>query len=148
MNLSGYWESRGIVTISYLDGLTPIQFFTHSIASRYGMLRAKVEEPNMLLKRLLLFLRSLHAGYDGSVRSSEGHRIVQFEYGGLLEMDAQGNALEAVKGPISLCEAGEPVGILAATAITEPAYQMKLDSPHNVGAKAIGPLDLIKVRES
>lgn len=145
VSLSGYWESRGIITSSYLDGLSPLQFFTHSIASRYGMLRAKVEEPNILLRKLLLFLRNLHVGYDGSVRSSEGQHIVQFEYGGLLEMDGQGGALKAVKGPIDMCEEGEAVGILAATAITEPAYQLKLDSPHNVGAKAIGPLDLIKV---
>jgi hypothetical protein len=60
-------------------------------------------------------------------------------------VDGQGSALKPGKGPIDMCEAGEAVGILAATAITEPAYQMKLDSPHNVGAKAIGPLDLIKV---
>ncbi|KAG0566378.1 hypothetical protein KC19_7G059400 [Ceratodon purpureus] len=140
LKFSGYWESRGIITSSYLDGLSPLQFFTHNIAARYGMLRAKVEEPCMLLKRLLLFLRNLHVGYDGTVRSSEGQHIVQFEYGGLLEMDGHDSA----NRPIGICEAGEAVGILAATAITEPAYQMKLDSPHNVGAKAIGPLDLIK----
>ena len=145
VNMSGYWESRGIVTSSYLDGLFPLQFFTHCISSRYGMLRSKVEEPNILQKKLLLFLRNLHIGYDGTVRNSEGQHIVQFGYGGLLEMDGQDSDFKAVKEPIDMCEAGEPVGILAATSIMEPAYQMKLDSPHNVGAKAIGPLDLIKV---
>ncbi|XP_024400544.1 DNA-directed RNA polymerase IV subunit 1 isoform X2 [Physcomitrium patens] len=140
-NLSGYWESRGIITSSYLDGLSPLQFFIHTLSSRYGIMRSKVEEPNLLLKRLLLFLRNLYVEYDGSVRSLEGQQIVQFKYGRYIE--GQRGAITTLEGPKIWCEAGEPVGILAATAITEPAYQLKLDSPHNVGAKAIGPLDLI-----
>lgn len=145
-NLCGYWESRGIVPNSYLDGLRPLQFFLHNIASRYGLLRAGVEEPNQLLKRLLLFMRDLHVGYDGAVRNLQDRHIVQFEYGGLLELEGEDKVFKQKFGPDDWPDAGEAVGILAATSITEPAYQLKLDSPHMVGAKAIGPLQLIKVR--
>lgn len=144
-SLPGFWESRGIISNSYLDGLRPLQFFTHNIASRYGLQRAGVEQPNLLLKRLLLFLRDLHVRYDGSVCNLQGRHIVQFQYGGLLEEEGEEGLYKAVRGSKAWPDAGEAVGILAATAVTEPAYQLKLDSPHILGAKAIGPLELINV---
>lgn len=144
-SLPGFWESRGIISNSYLDGLRPLQFFTHNISSRYGLQRAGVEQPNLLLKRLLLFLRDLHVRYDGSVCNLQGRHIVQFQYGGLLEEEREGDLYKAMWGSKDWPDAGEAVGILAATAVTEPAYQLKLDSPHILGAKAIGPLELMNV---
>ena len=104
-----------------------------------------MEQPNLLLKRLLLFLRDLHVRYDGSVCNLQGRHIVQFQYGGLLEEEGEAGLYKAIRGSKDWPDPGEAVGILAATAVTEPAYQLKLDSPHILGAKAIGPLELINV---
>ncbi len=144
-DISGYWESRGIVLNSLRDGLSPLQLFLHAMASRYGIAREGVEEPNILLNNLLLFMRNLHVSYDGTVCEPQGQNIVQFEYGGLLESKGKAGAYKQVHGPDDWPVAGEPVGILAATAITEPAYQLKLDSPHQIGAKEISPLQLLRV---
>jgi DNA-directed RNA polymerase-5 subunit 1 len=90
-------------------------------------------------------MRNLHVGYDGTVCEPQGQNIVQFEYGGLLEVEGKAVVYKQAHGPDDWQAAGEPVGILAATAITEPAYQLKLDSPHQIGAKEISPLQLLRV---
>ncbi|KAL2613948.1 hypothetical protein R1flu_025640 [Riccia fluitans] len=39
----------------------------------------------------------------------------------------------------------EPVGVLAATAISQPAYQIMLDASPGLGSRKIRPLDLLQV---
>ncbi|KAL3692818.1 hypothetical protein R1sor_006469 [Riccia sorocarpa] len=133
----GYWESKGIVRSSFFDGLNPAEFYLHAVSSRSSMLREGIEEPNKIMRNLFLFMRDLYVAYDGSVRNRTGNMMIQFEYGGLDE--------EKVDTPCKAADmAGEPVGALAATAIAEPCYSVKLDSYHSSSRLKAGPLQLLQ----
>ncbi|KAL2634988.1 hypothetical protein R1flu_006467 [Riccia fluitans] len=133
----GYWESKGIVRSSFIDGLNPTEFYLHAMSSRGSMLREGIEEPNKIMRNLFLFMRDLYVAYDGSVRNRTGNFIIQFQYGGLDE--------KKVDSPCRAADmAGEPVGALAATAIAEPCYSVKLDSYHSSSLLKAGPIQLLQ----
>ncbi|CAM9003102.1 unnamed protein product [Rhodiola kirilowii] len=72
-------------------------------------------EPGTLFKNLMAILRDVVICYDGTVRNVCSNFIIQFNY--------------AVKSQTkNLYQAGEPVGVLAATAMSNPAYKAVLDS--------------------
>ncbi|KAG6543384.1 hypothetical protein Mapa_015298 [Marchantia paleacea] len=133
----GYWESKGIITSSFLDGLNPAEFFLHTSSARGGMLREGIEEPNKIMRNLFLFMRDLYVAYDGSVRDGTAKRLIQFQYGGL-----KGASKETHWEAAQM--AGEPVGALAATAIAEPSYSVKLDSYHSSQLLKAGPIQLLQ----
>ncbi|BBN04561.1 protein MpNRPD1 [Marchantia polymorpha subsp. ruderalis] len=133
----GYWESKGIITSSFLDGLNPAEFYLHTWSARGGMLREGIEEPNKIMRNLFLFMRDLYVAYDGSVRDTTAKRIIQFQYGGLKKNSKETHSEAAQM-------AGEPVGALAATAIAEPSYSVKLDSYHSSQLLKAGPIQLLQ----
>ncbi|BFI30785.1 protein MpNRPE1a [Marchantia polymorpha subsp. ruderalis] len=137
------WEGRGLVRSSLLDGLEPLEFFLHAIAVRAGLLRQSLEvtEPGELFKRLMLFLRDIHISYDGTVRNKCGLEIIQFLYDGVKPPEFSDNVSINFKESVM---PGEAVGILAATAIAQPAYQVMLEANHNIGSKKIRPLELLQ----
>jgi hypothetical protein len=65
----------------------------------------------------MAILRDVVICYDGTVRNVSSNSIIQFEYGVKVGTESQ-----------SLFPAGEPVGVLAATAMSNPAYKAVLDS--------------------
>lgn len=167
-----WWEGKGLVRTSLVDGLSASGLFNHVTADRTGILRKHVEvaQPGTLFKSLMLFLRDLHIVYDGSVRSQCGNNLVQFCYGGAvgvprravgsiqnqLGMDYPITSMEEAEGNITWEEddrrrwplsvlAGEPVGVLAATAISQPAYELMLDAPSLNGPFMPRPLELVQV---
>ncbi|KAL2633755.1 hypothetical protein R1flu_005234 [Riccia fluitans] len=139
----GKWEARGLIKNSLLDGLDPLEFFFHAVAVRAGLLRQSLEvaKPGELFKRLMLCLRDVHVSYDGTVRNKSGLEIIQFRYGAGYPVES--NQGEAGEGKESIMP-GEAVGILAATAIAQPAYQVMLEATHNVGSRKIRPLELLQ----
>ncbi|KAJ9565612.1 hypothetical protein OSB04_001578 [Centaurea solstitialis] len=111
-------EEFGLVRSCLFYGLDPYQEMVHSIASREVMVRSSrgLTEPGTLFKNLMAILRDVVICYDGTVRNVCSNSIIQFEYG--------------VKTQ-NLFAAGEPVGVLAATAMSNPAYKAVLDSSPN-----------------
>ncbi|XP_021752923.1 DNA-directed RNA polymerase V subunit 1-like [Chenopodium quinoa] len=114
-------EEFGFVTSCFFHGLDPYEEIVHSIATREVIVRSSkgLAEPGTLFKNLMAVLRDVVICYDGTVRNISSNSVIQFEYG-IGGMASQ-----------SLFPAGEPVGVLAATAMSNPAYKAVLDSSPN-----------------
>ncbi|XP_059649269.1 DNA-directed RNA polymerase V subunit 1 [Cornus florida] len=112
-------EKFGLVRSCLFHGLDPYQEMVHSISSREVIVRSSkgLSEPGTLFKNLMAILRDVVICYDGTVRNACSNSIIQFEYG-----------VKAGTGPRNFFPAGEPVGVLAATAMSNPAYKAVLES--------------------
>ncbi|KAI5070355.1 hypothetical protein GOP47_0014698 [Adiantum capillus-veneris] len=149
------WEERGMVRSSFADGLKPREFFMHTVAYRETMIHKalRVSEPGYLYKNMMLFARDVCIEYDGTVRSRHGKHVIQFQYGGAKECTNYPRSTiqtgKSQKGSPRMRRhdsvlAGEPVGFLAATAISQPAYQMLLESPNQLNDLAFCPLESLR----
>eukprot|EP00250_Pteridium_aquilinum_P008153 c17721_g1_i2 orf=287-4810(-) len=149
------WKEGGLVRSSFVEGLNPHEFFIHTVSYREGMIHQalRVSEPGYLYKNMMLFARDVCIDYDGTVRNHHGKQIIQFQYGGAKEYsDHSQSTNQTDKSRKSLPSsqwddsvlAGEPVGILAATAIVQPAYKMLMESPNQLNDLAFCPLELLQ----
>jgi len=75
-------EGKGFVANSFYSGLTPIEFFFHTMAGREGLVdtAVKTAETGYMSRRLMKALEDLYVHYDSSVRNAAGG-IVQLRYG-------------------------------------------------------------------
>ncbi|OQV11983.1 DNA-directed RNA polymerase II subunit RPB1 [Hypsibius exemplaris] len=75
-------ESRGFVENSYLAGLTPSEFFFHSMGGREGLIdtAVKTAETGYIQRRLIKSMESVMVQYDGTVRNAH-QSLVQLRYG-------------------------------------------------------------------
>ncbi|MDW8042383.1 MAG: DNA-directed RNA polymerase subunit A' [Nitrososphaerota archaeon] len=75
--------ARGFVYNAFITGLDPIEFFFHMMGGRDGLVDTAVrtQQSGYMQRRLINALESLYVEFDGSVRSSDTKRIVQFLYG-------------------------------------------------------------------
>ncbi|KAF3795158.1 DNA-directed RNA polymerase V subunit 1 [Nymphaea thermarum] len=112
-------ESLGLVGGCLFNGLDPFEDLIHSVASREGIVRSSrgLTEPGLLFKNLMAILRNVTVCYDGTVRNMCTSAIVQFTY-----------SIRNGAAPEASFSAGEPVGVLAATAVSNPAYKAVLES--------------------
>ncbi|GKD45798.1 DNA-directed RNA polymerase V subunit 1, partial [Tanacetum coccineum] len=112
------YQEFGLVRSGLFHGLDPYQEMVHSISNREQMVRSSrgLTEPGTLFKNSMAILRDVVICYDGTVRNVCSNSIIQFEYGGPTH---------------NFFAAGEPVGVLAATAMSNPAYKAVLDSSPN-----------------
>jgi DNA-directed RNA polymerase II subunit RPB1 len=76
-------ESRGMITSSYLVGLTLSEFIYHAMAGRLGMISTSIKtaDTGYLQRKLVKLLEDLKCQYDFTIRSNSG-RILQYVYGG------------------------------------------------------------------
>ena len=74
--------AKGFVANSFFSGLTPTEFFFHTMGGREGLVdtAVKTAETGYMSRRLMKALEDLGISYDGTVRTSMSH-IVQFQYG-------------------------------------------------------------------
>lgn len=74
--------SRGFVYNSYMNGLTPQEFFFTSMNSRGDAIDSNIKtaETGYIQRRLIKALEDLKVEYDGTVRDASKN-IVQFSYG-------------------------------------------------------------------
>ncbi|XP_066925897.1 DNA-directed RNA polymerase III subunit RPC1-like isoform X1 [Clytia hemisphaerica] len=74
--------AKGFVSNSFFSGLTPTEFFFHTMAGREGLVdtAVKTAETGYMQRRLVKSLEDLSLQYDYTVRSSMND-IVQFIYG-------------------------------------------------------------------
>jgi DNA-directed RNA polymerase subunit A' len=75
-------DAHGFVKSSYKSGLSPTEYFFHSIGGREGLVDTAVRtsQSGYLQRRLVNALQDLEVQYDGTVRETRGV-VVQFKYG-------------------------------------------------------------------
>ena len=75
-------ESKGFIKNGYKQGLTPTEFFFHSITGRDSLMDTALRTPKSgyLYRRLANALQDMRIEYDNTVRDASG-KIIQFNYG-------------------------------------------------------------------
>ncbi len=75
-------SARGFVRASFHTGLSPTEFFFHTMGGREGLVDTAVrtQQSGYMQRRLIHALEYLKVEYDGTVRDADG-TIVQFKYG-------------------------------------------------------------------
>jgi DNA-directed RNA polymerase II subunit RPB1 len=70
-------ESHGFVENSYLQGLTPQEFFFHAMGGREGLIDmvVKTSETGYIQRRLVKAMEGIMVKYGGTVRNSSGDVI-------------------------------------------------------------------------
>ena len=86
-------DAKGFVANSFYSGLTPPEFFFHTMGGREGLVdtAVKTAETGYMSRRLMKALEDLSCQYDDTVRNSSQH-VVQLVYGddGLDPVDMEG----------------------------------------------------------
>ena len=75
-------QARGFVRNSFISGLTPQEFFFHSMGGREGLIdtAVKTSETGYIQRKLVKAMEDFKIAHDGTVRNAAG-TIVQFLYG-------------------------------------------------------------------
>ena len=75
-------KARGFVKNSFFSGLTPTEFFFHTMGGREGLVdtAVKTASTGYMQRRLVKALEGLCANYDGTVRNTDDS-VIQFTYG-------------------------------------------------------------------
>ena len=75
-------EARGFVKHSFIDGLTPQEFFFHAMGGREGLIdtAVKTSETGYIQRKLVKAMEDCKVNFDLSVRNANG-QIIQFIYG-------------------------------------------------------------------
>nr|CCC51227.1 DNA-directed RNA polymerase iii largest subunit [Trypanosoma vivax Y486] len=75
-------SARGFVASSFYSGLTPTEFFFHTMAGREGLVdtAVKTAETGYIYRRLMKAMENLSVRYDGTVRNTKGD-VVQLRHG-------------------------------------------------------------------
>ncbi|ENO12201.1 DNA-directed RNA polymerase, beta' subunit/160 kD subunit [Thermoplasmatales archaeon SCGC AB-539-C06] len=75
-------EAKGFVASNYKKGLTPIEYFFHSMGGREGLVDTAVRtsRSGYMQRRLINALEDVKVEEDGTVKHTEGG-IIQFVYG-------------------------------------------------------------------
>ncbi|KAK1261767.1 DNA-directed RNA polymerase D subunit 1 [Acorus gramineus] len=100
---------------SFLSGLNPLECFFHALVSRNNLFSENAAIPGTLNRKLMYYMCDISVAYDGTVRNAYGNQIIQFSYG-IPEVTSGDKLSESDKF------IGQPVGALAASAISEAAY--------------------------
>ncbi|MQL93102.1 hypothetical protein Taro_025744, partial [Colocasia esculenta] len=128
-------SSYAVIKSSFLDGLNPFECFLHSLSGRMNLFSENAEFPGTLTRKLMFYMRDLYFAYDGSVRNSYCQQVIQFNYNDAGQTSTQNVHCERE------VQAGQPVGALAACAVSEAAYSA-LDLPSS--SVEISPLLKLK----
>lgn len=92
-------QAKGFVANSFYTGLTPTEFFFHTMAGREGLVdtAVKTAETGYMSRRLIKALEDLYVHYDLTVRDASS-AIVQLKYGD-----------DALDPPLMECKDGDPI---------------------------------------
>lgn len=74
--------AKGFVSNSFFSGMTPTEFFFHTMGGREGLVdtAVKTAETGYMQRRLMKALEDLSVQYDSTVRTSNG-TVIQMRYG-------------------------------------------------------------------
>ena len=75
-------EARGFVESSFIQGLTPQEFFFHAMSGREGLIdtAVKTADTGYIQRQLVKAMEDLVVQFDGTVRDARGN-VLQFRYG-------------------------------------------------------------------
>jgi DNA-directed RNA polymerase II subunit RPB1 len=75
-------EARGFVESSFIQGLTPQEFFFHAMSGREGLIdtAVKTADTGYIQRQLVKAMEDLVIQFDGSVRDARGN-VLQLHYG-------------------------------------------------------------------
>jgi len=75
-------EARGFVESSFIQGLTPQEFYMHSISGREGLIdtAVKTADTGYIQRQLIKALEDFVVHHDGTVRDANMN-VLQFQYG-------------------------------------------------------------------
>jgi DNA-directed RNA polymerase II subunit RPB1 len=75
-------EARGFIESSFIRGLTPQEFFFHSMTGREGLIdtAVKTADTGYIQRQLIKALEDIVVHHDGTVRDAD-MKVVQFAYG-------------------------------------------------------------------
>lgn len=75
-------ESHGFIENSYLSGLSPTEYYFHTMAGRIGVISTSIKtaETGYLQRRLMKVMEDAKVAYDGTVRNAND-MILQYSYG-------------------------------------------------------------------
>jgi len=75
-------EARGFVQHSFIQGLTPYEFFFHAMTGREGIIDTAIRtaDSGYISRRLMKAMEDIKVWYDNSIRNANG-QIVQYPYG-------------------------------------------------------------------
>jgi len=143
-------EASGFVGSSFKRGLSPTEYFFHSMGGREGLVDTAIRtgRSGYMQRRLINALQDLEVCSDKSVRG-DGGIIVQFTYGedGIDPMKKY-YAERSQDSKKALVTPGEAVGTVAAQSIGEPGTQMTLRTFHYAGVAELSvPLGLPRLIE-
>lgn len=114
---------------SFVQGMTPDEFWMHASAAREGMIQTAVKtaDTGYLMRRMVKSFENISVSYDGLVRSASG-QVVQFRFGedGKDPSTARFQIMRDI-------EPGEAVGVVCAQSIGERLTQLTLDTFHKAG---------------
>ena len=98
--LNNIFESRGFVSNSYLEGLSPQQFFFHAAGGREGLIDTsqKTATSGYVQRRIVKKMEDLKISYNRTVTNAVDN-IIQFEYGNGLDPARVTN----IKGNSTMC---------------------------------------------
>jgi DNA-directed RNA polymerase II subunit RPB1 len=91
--------ARGFIENSFIEGLTPQEFFFHAMSGREGLIdtAVKTAETGYIQRQLIKAMEDAVTHYDGSVRDANMN-IIQFHYGedGINATKIENQALDLV----------------------------------------------------
>ncbi len=124
-------SAGGFIYSSFIDGMSPQEFFFGSMTGRDGLMDTALRTPKSgyLYRRLANALQDLIMAYDGTVRDASGN-IVQFVYG-LDGIDISAKHLNKKVAP------GEAIGVVTAQSFGESSTQMVLNTFHSAGVAEV-----------
>ncbi len=118
----------GFIRSSFLDGLSPTEFFFGAITGRDSLMDTALRTPKSgyLYRRLVYALQDLKVEYDSTVRDAS-ENIVQFQYGD------DGKDVSKLHLNDNKVTPGEAVGVITAQSFGEASTQMVLNVFHHAG---------------
>lgn len=141
-------RARGYISSSFMDGLTPQEYYFHAMGGRDSLVAKGVntQRSGYLQRRLVNALQDMVVSDDLSVRDSRG-TVIQFKYGedGVdPSKTIRGSVVESEK---RIIEPYSAVGVVAAQSIGEPGTQMTMRAFHYAGVAEQVPIGLPRLIE-
>ncbi|MEM3046293.1 MAG: DNA-directed RNA polymerase subunit A', partial [Candidatus Bathyarchaeia archaeon] len=133
--------ARGFIQSSFHKGLSPAEFFFHSMGGREGLVDTAVrtQQSGYMQRRLIHALEYLKVEYDGTVRDAE-ETIVQFKYGedGVDPAKSDHGRALSIRRLVERLENEGPAG--------RPIQEKELDALLELGKERLPPLLIEQLR--
>ena len=82
LDIEAKYESQGFISHSFIEGITPREFFFHCISGREGVINTSTmtASSGYIQRKMSKLMEDIQVRYDGTVRNTSEH-IIQWVYG-------------------------------------------------------------------